>query len=165
VDGRKVYEQYRQSEYKPKHRSPFNISWLDHLRVGDFVIDYTLRSTTKAYAHRDMCLFFDQQDSDHFYYVHLGARSDAHSNSIMIVNGQPRVTLIRAAETNWTEGWHRVRLVRRADAGTIEVYFDDFSKPHMYAIDKVFPSGRVGIGSFDDTGCWRDVKIYANVLP
>ena len=185
VDGRAVYNQYRpKSEYKPKYRSPFNISLIKDLRLADFVMDVTLRSTTKTYGHRDMCLFFGHQSPERFYYVHMGFRSDPHSNSIMIVKDKPRVSIIqdkmanpkadddpakavthwRAKGTNWTDAWHRVRLVRRADAGTIEIYFNDFATPHMYAIDKTFPTGRVGIGSFDDTGYWDDVKIYGHVV-
>ncbi|MBN1345251.1 MAG: serine hydrolase, partial [Phycisphaerae bacterium] len=185
VDGRKVFDQYQRSKYKPKHHSPFNIAWLKDAELGDFVIDYRLRSTTKTYGHRDMCLFFGRKDAEHFYYVHMGFKADANSNSIMIVNGKPRISIIqdkmanpgnaydwtdavtrwRAPGTNWTDEWHRVRLIRRADAGTIEVYFNDFSTPHMYAIDKTFPVGRIGIGSFDDTGYWDEVKIWGNVRP
>ncbi len=184
LGDRKVYNQFAQSKYKPKHRSPFNISWLKDTLLGDFVIDYTLRSTTKTYGHRDMCLFFAKQDPIHFYYVHMGFKSDAHSNSIMIVNDAPRVTLIqdkmagksndydmtdaithyRKGGTKWTDEWHHVRLVRRADAGTIEVYFNDFSTPHMYAIDKTFQWGHIGIGSFDDTGYWDEIKIWGEVV-
>ncbi len=185
LGDRKVYNQYRpRSKYDPPFRSPYNISLLKGVRLGDFVIDYTLRSTTKTYGHRDMCLFFDHTGPAAFYYVHMGFKSDAHSNSIMIVKGAPRISLIqdkmadkkskygptdaitfwRAKGTNWTDEWHRVRLVRRADAGTIEVYFNDFAKPHMYAIDKTFPAGRIGIGSFDDTGYWDEIKVWGHLV-
>src|SRR5262249_48754264 len=50
-------------------------------------------------------------------------------------------------------------IVRRTGDGTIEVYFDDMKKPAMTAIDRNFTWGRVGIGSFDDTGEWRNVQV------
>src|SRR5262245_1186211 len=72
-DGpRSVYAQFKQSAYKPPHRSPFNIALRKDIIVGDFVLDAKVRSTVKDYPHRDVCLFFGYQDNAHFYYVHLG---------------------------------------------------------------------------------------------
>ena len=51
------------------------------------------------------------------------------------------------------------KIVRNATDGTIEVYFDDRKKPIMTAVDKTFTWGQVGVGSFDDTGNWREVKL------
>ena len=58
-----------------------------------FVLDVKVRSTTRDYGHRDLCLFFGHQDPSHFYYVHLGKQADEHANSIFIVNGKPRVSI------------------------------------------------------------------------
>ena len=46
------------------------------------------------------------------------------------------------------------------DSGEIAVYFDDMDRPVMTAIDKTFAWGQVGIGSFDDTGNFDDVRVY-----
>jgi hypothetical protein len=51
-------------------------------------------------------------------------------------------------------------VVRSVADGTIEVYFDDMKKPVMTATDRTFLWGRVGVGSFDDTGNWADVKVW-----
>ena len=51
-------------------------------------------------------------------------------------------------------------MVRSTEDGTIEVYFDDMKTPAMTAKDRTFTWGRVGIGSFDDTGSWDDVKLW-----
>ncbi|HYW79306.1 MAG TPA: hypothetical protein VE890_06990, partial [Thermoguttaceae bacterium] len=87
TDQGKVYDQFQQSKYKPPHRSPLNISLLKDVVVGDFVLTVKAKSTCREYGHRDMDIFFGYQDPAHFYYVHLGARPDAHSSQIMIVNG------------------------------------------------------------------------------
>jgi hypothetical protein len=39
---------------------------------------------------------------------------------------------------------------REVESGTIEVFFDDMSKPVMTASDATFEQGRIGVGSFDD---------------
>ena len=62
--------------------------------------------------------------------------------------------------TPWDDKWHNVKIVRRVADGTIEIYWDDMKTPIMTATDKTFAWGQVGIGSFDDSGHWDDVKIY-----
>ncbi|MCA9265754.1 MAG: alpha/beta hydrolase [Planctomycetales bacterium] len=150
------------SQYEPKHRSPFNIALLEETTVSDFVFEVDLRSTNEPYGHQSLCLFFGHQDPEHFYYVHLGRKADAHANSIFIVNDAPRVSIAqeRTDGTDWSRGWHRARIRRKVETGSIEVYFDDMSKPIMKAIDTTFGAGRIGIGSFDDTGEFDTVRVW-----
>jgi hypothetical protein len=159
----KVFSQFQQSKYKPPHRSPLNIALVKGLSVSDFVLEAKLQSTVKDYGHRDMCLFFGYQDPKHFYYVHLGKQTDDHANQIFIVNEADRIKISTKTTpgTNWTDDWHRVKIVRRLGDGTIEVYFDDMKTPVMAATDKTFAWGRVGVGSFDDTGNWDDITLRA----
>jgi len=164
TDRGKVYNQFKNSNYKPPHRSPLNISLVKGVSVGDFTLTVKVQSTnSKAGAHRDMCLFFNYVDPAHFYYVHLGHRPDPHSSQIMIVNDAPRkmITKNESPGIPWDDGWHNVKIVRRTADGTIEIYFDDMDKPVMKAVDKTFTSGQVGIGSFDDNGNWDDFKLHA----
>jgi hypothetical protein len=132
------------------------------LLVADFVLDVRLQSTTKDYGHRDLCLFFGFQDPAHMYYVHLGKKADDHANQIFIVNGEPRrkISTESTAGTDWTDGWHHVRVVRRVETGQIEIYFDNMEKPVMKAVDRSFTWGQVGVGSFDDTGNFDNVLVY-----
>ena len=156
-----IVHQFKQSEFKPPHRSPRNILlWKPH-QVSDFVLTARVHSTTKEYPHRDVCLFFGYQDPAHYYYVHFGKRADDHANQIFIVNDVARKKISeRSTEgTPWTEKWHTIRVVRRVNDGLIEVYFDDLKVPTMVAHDKRFIHGRVGIGSFDDTAEWDDVEL------
>jgi hypothetical protein len=157
-----VFSQFQQSKYKPPHRSPLNFALLKDIQVSDFIIEAKLQSTARDYPHRDMCLFFGYQDPGHFYYVHLGQRTDDHANQIFIVNGADRKKISdkTTAGTPWDDKWHQVKIVRTVGDGRILVYFDDMKMPVMTAIDKTFAHGRVGIGSFDDTGNWDDVRLY-----
>jgi len=163
VEGNHVYNQHKKrSDYKPPVRSPYNRSLLKGLEVTDFVLDVQLQSTHPDYGHRDLCLFFGYQDDAHLYYVHLGKQEDPHANNIFIVNGAPRLKISTktTSGTNWDDEWHHARVVRNVEAGTIEVYFDDMDEPVMTAVDKTFTWGRVGVGSFDDTGNFDDVLVY-----
>lgn len=157
----KGLELFRQSNYKPKVRSPVNYALLKEISVGDFVLDVDVKSTARDYGHRDLCLFFGHQDAEHFYYVHLGKSADPAAHSIFLVNGKPRVSIAseRTKGTPWTNGWHHVRVRRELASGKIEVYFDDMEKPIMLAIDKTFGAGKIGVGSFDDTGVFDNLTI------
>jgi hypothetical protein len=108
-----------------------------------------------------MCLFFGYQDPAHFYYVHIAKKADDHANQIFIVDGAPRkkISTKSTEGTPWDDGWHHVKIIRSASDGRIEVYFDDLKTPIMTATDKTFTWGRVGIGSFDDSGNWTDIKL------
>jgi hypothetical protein len=150
------------STYQPPHRSPHSIALLKDLKVGDFELTARVQNTNKtAGAHRDLCIFWGYQDPSHFYYVHFGAKADPHACQIFIVNGAPRtmITVDQAKGTPWTDGWHEVKVVRRVEDGTIEVYFDDMTKPYMTAKDKTFAWGQIGVGTFDDHGNFDDIVL------
>lgn len=152
----------RISDYQPKVRSPHNIALIKDLDLSDFVMTFKVRSTKDTGNHRDCCVFFCHQDPEHFYYAHLGARPDPNSGQIMIVDGAPRIALTKNENlVPWDNEWHTVKIVRESKSGKIEIYFDDMDAPHMTATNKVFKSGRVGIGSFDDMNEFDDVNIYA----
>jgi hypothetical protein len=150
------------SKYEPPHSSPWSIAWLKDEVVGDFVLTARVQNTNvTAGAHRDLCLFWGYQDPANFYYVHFGAQADPHACQVFIVDDAPRkmITVDQAKGTPWTDGWHDVKVVRRVDDGTIEVYFDDMERPLMTARDKTFTRGQVGLGTFDDHGNFDDVVL------
>lgn len=157
----KAFSQFKQSTYKPPHRSPFNFALVKDLIVGDCVLEARVVSTARDYPHRDVCLIFGHRDPAHFYYVHFGQKTDDHANQIFIVNGADRTKISTKTTdgTKWNNDWHRVRVTRNVATGDIHVYFDDMKDPCMTATDKTFPAGRVGVGSFDDTADWTDVTV------
>lgn len=161
-----VFRVAGKSSYKPPVTSPLNVALVKDVVVGDLEITADVQSTAGDYAHRDMCLVFGYQDPSHFYYVHLALRADDRANQVFIVNGAPRkkITVQGSAGTPWKSGWHKVRLVRRAADGQINVYFDDLQNPTMTARDKTFVAGRVGLGTFDDEGNWDQVRLSGRVV-
>jgi hypothetical protein len=156
------YSQFQLSKYKPPFRSPLNISLVKDLQVTDFVLTAKVLSTGKDGDHRDMCLFFGYQNPSHFYYVHMAKKTDDRANQIFIVDGAERkkISTKTSKGTPWDDRWHYVKLVRKVGDGTTEVYWDDMKTPVMTAQDKTFTWGQVGVGSFDDSGHWDDVKLH-----
>lgn len=157
-----IYSQFKKrSNYEPPHRSPYNMSLLRDIEVGSFTLTARVKSTHPDYGHRDVCLFFGYQDPAHFYYVHLGKKTDDHANQIFIVDGKPRTKISTRTTpgTPWDDQWHTVRIERDADKGTIAVYYDDMQTPVMTATNLRFVRGRIGLGSFDDTSAWNHVEL------
>ena len=146
-------------------RAPTSWSLWNDFDVTSFEFSGRLRcSADPSNTKRDMCLFFHFQDPTHFYYVHLAASSDDVHNIIALVNGADRVKInaepagaSRAGLTN--TAWHEFKVTYDAPSGRIEAYLDDMSKPILTAHDKTLGSGLVGVGSFDDTGCFAGLEL------
>lgn len=162
VDGDPAFEILGGSNYAPPHRSPVNIAIREGGLAGDFVFTARVMTKQTSRGHRDMCVVFGYQDPANFYYVHLGEKTDPHSNQIFLVHNAPRVAISEQASegTPWKDStWHQVKIVRTVATGLVEVYFDNMEKPTHVAHDKTFTWGRIGIGTFDDKGLWDDVEV------
>lgn len=162
--GDTFLELFADSEYAPTHRSPRNIALFKAGTATDFVLDLEMMQSGREYNHRDLCLFFGVVDRDHYYYAHMATLGDDNAHQVFIVNESPRtpITTDRTAGVDWgTDEWHHVRLVRDAQQGTIRVYFDDMDAPILEASNTAFSAGYIGVGSFDDTGRFRNVTVWA----
>ena len=160
-----VLELHQPSVYSPRVRSPLNIAMLNTFQLKDFILEVKLAQTGKEYGHRDLCLFFGMRDPSNFYYVHMATTADDHANNIFLVNDAPRrkIATKTSTGTKWgaTDSWHTVRIIRNTDSGNIQVYFDNLDEAVMEATDTHFMEGYIGFGSFDDTGIFDDIKIWA----
>jgi hypothetical protein len=150
------------SDYQPPFRSPHTLGFIKDLVVGSFVLEADLLQTGKEYGHRDMCIAFGFQDPAHFYYAHMASKMDDHAHQIMLVDKAPRIKIssFTTQGVDWgKEKWHRVRLERNIEEGSIKVYFDGVLIEE--AKDKSFTYGHIGFGSFDDSGKIDNIKIWA----
>lgn len=167
TDAGRVFSRHvKASTYKPKHRSPFNIAVFDGALVGDFILEVKVRSTEKEYGHRDVCLVYGYQSPERFYYTHFASKMDPRAHQIFIVNDADRAKISESTTkgVQWTDGWHKLKIVRKVDDGLIEAYFDDMEKPIMTAHDKTFDWGKIGIGAFDDRAEFAEVKLWGKVV-
>lgn len=155
------------SRYQPAHRSPLNIALIADRVFGDFILEAEVQSTVKPYGHQDMCLFYGFAGTNRFYYTHLAVAADPHAHNIFIVTNAPRLAIARETTkgVTWGEGqWHKIRLERKTIDGTIQVFFDDLSRPIMRAEEKTITRGAIGFGSFDDKGKVRRVRIWGPAM-
>jgi hypothetical protein len=162
--GSKVYELTAPGAPGPV-RAPTSISVLAGHDVSAFEFSGRLRcDTDPAAAVRDMCVFFHYQDPTHFSYVHFAGSSDEVHNIIGLVDGADRVK-INAEPAGGSvfrltdRAWHRFKVVCDGPTGEIRAYLDDMAVPILTARHLALTHGLVGVGSFDDTGAFDDLKL------
>jgi hypothetical protein len=151
-----------------KIRRPAALAILKSDPLTDLTLRLELRSTAPAdLAVRDVQLIVGYQSPSRFYYVHLSAKTDAVHNGIFIVNDADRKRIDEpTSKAHLTDqAWHLVRLERNVESGRIAVFFDDQSNPILTATDKTLGWGRVGVGSFDETGEFRNVEVTGRRKP
>jgi len=150
------------SDFKPKVRSPFNLAWFTPKEFKSFTLTVDARLTKFDKTNNDLCIAFAKQDETRFYYAHLGVRADDVHDQIHLVDHADRkaITATRGTGIPWKPGtWHKLKLVHDAATGDITVYFDDMTKPVLTAKDKTLDHGKIGIGSFDDLGEFKNLVI------
>jgi hypothetical protein len=160
--GESALELIGTGAYAPPHRSPASLAILVDLELSDFVLEAELKQTGRNYGHRDMCLFFGYVGPARYYYVHLAPAPDENAHNVFLVDDAPRRNLAAVFEEGleWQDGvWHHVRLERRG--AVMRVYVGGADEPTVAASDATIGAGRVGFGSFDDSGMIRNVKIWA----
>jgi len=140
-------------------RRPLQFARLRKANVGSFALETRIRREGKS-----MIIVFNYVDTLHFYYAHLsvdrGTAQPVH-NGIFIVNGEPRkrIAATEADPALPDREWHTVRLRRDVPSGSIEVFADDRKEPLFKVIDHMFTCGEIGIGSFDETGDFDDIRL------
>jgi hypothetical protein len=143
-------------------RRPAALAILKSEPLTDLTFRVDLRSTAPVdLAVRDVQLIVGYQSPTRFYYVHLSAKTDAVHNGIFIVDNADRRRIDEPAPKAYLtdQAWHRLRLERDTTSGTIQVFFDDHPAPILSATDTTLGWGRVGVGSFDEVGEFRNVEV------
>ena len=96
-----------------------------------------------------------------FYYAHFGGITDAGDNGIFLVDraDRRRIDPPTPKPQLKDQDWHRVRVVRDGSTGKIDVYVDDLATPVFSAVDTTIRSGKIGFGSLNDYGEFRDIVV------
>ncbi|MFD5828945.1 PQQ-dependent sugar dehydrogenase [Lentzea sp. NPDC060358] len=156
---------------RPGPRRPFEYAVLTRgPEFGSVQVDASVRlDTPVTESNRDVIVVFGHRSDTEFYYVHLSSDNTIYPhNGIFVVNNADRLRLDHQWDAVRSAGappavsdtaWHRVRVRYCADTGEIAVHVDGSPFPLMTAVDRTFPSGRVGFGSFDNVGRARDVLV------
>lgn len=139
-------------------RRPSALAVLQSDPLERATVQVEMRSTApEDMKNRDLEIIFGYESPTRFYYVHLAGITDANHNGIFLVDNKDRRRIDdgTAAPQLKDREWHRVRLERDGATGRIEIFFDETAQPALRATDTTIAAGRVGLGSFDDTGEFR----------
>jgi len=115
-----------------------------------------------------LLIVFAYQDPAHFNYAHLsvdtGAKKSMHNGIFHVYGGERvRISSERGPAAFSASGrWHHVKLVQDPAFGTVSVTVDGQALPALQAVDLSLGPGKVGIGSFDETGAFKNVRIQVN---
>jgi len=145
-----------------KIRRPAALAIVKSDPLTDLTFSLDLRSTAPVdLAVRDVQLIFGYQSPSQFYYVHLAAKTDGVHNGIFLVNNADRRRLDEPTSKArlLDQQWHHVRLERKTADGRIAVFFDHDKTPALSTTDRTLTWGRVGVGSFDETGEFRTIEV------
>src|SRR5690606_32481060 len=150
-------------------RRPFEYAVLtEGPELGSFALDAEVRLDAPASVNnRDVIVVFGWRSDTQYYYAHLSQDNTIYAhNGIFKVDGKDRERIddqwdgaVGAPPAVTDEEWHDVRVVRCADSGDVAVYVDGLDTPLLTANDTTFGEGRVGFGSFDNTGSLRDLVV------
>lgn len=123
--------------------------------------------TVEAEVRRNqgsLILVYAWQDASHYNYAHLSidtaAKQVAHNGMFHVFGGERvRFSPLDGPAALPTQEWTPVKLVFDGDSGRCSVEVNGKSNPSLVAYDLSLRHGRVGFGSFDETGDFRRVRI------
>jgi len=118
-------------------------------------------------AKRSLMIVFAYKDPAHFDYVHFsidtGEKQPMH-NGVFHVYGGERVRISNIAGPAAfasTGRWYHVKVQWDGTTGNVQGFVDGRPVPALHAVDLSLSEGRVGIGSFDETGDFKNVQMAA----
>jgi hypothetical protein len=126
------------------------------------MMEVDLRSTAPLNVERrDLDLVCGYESPTRFYYVHLsGVTDDVHNGIFLVADAdRRRIDSGKGNPPLKDQQWHKARLERDGATGRIDVYIGNDKTPALSAVDSTILKGRVGVGSFDDTGEFRKIVI------
>jgi hypothetical protein len=144
----------------PGPRRPIQFALADTPEFRRVTVDLDARPLGHS-----LIVVFAYRDAEHFNYAHLSTDSATKEhvhNGVFHVYGGERVRISSEAGPPAfaaTNHWHHVRLIYDGRSGAVQVTVDGRSIPALHAVDLSLGSGKVGIGSFDETGDFKNVKI------
>ena len=143
-------------------RRPAALAVLKSEPLTKATVQVEMRSTApEEVKNRDLEIIFGYESPSRFYYVHLAGITDPNHNGIFLVDNKDRRRIDDGTTPPQLKDreWHRVRLERDGATGRIDIFVDGSTQPVLRATDSTIASGRVGLGSFDDTGEFRGFSV------
>jgi hypothetical protein len=159
-DGTEVLRLVQHRGPLPGPRRPIQFALADSRNPGRVTVEADVKPLGGS-----LLIVFAYRDEAHFDYAHLSvdtASAQPVHNGIFHVYGGERVRISAergAASFSASGNWHRVKLTHDAATGAVSVTVDDQAVPALQAVDLSLGPGKVGVGSFDEAGVFKNVRI------
>ena len=143
-------------------RRPAALAILKSAPLTKLTLEAEIKSTAPVdLPVRDVELIFGYESPTRFYYVHLAGITNAVHNGIFLVADADRRRLDQpdSVPQMKDQAWHHVRLERDPVSGRIEIFMNGSTTPALKATDTTIAAGRIGFGSFDETGEFRNIVV------
>ena len=159
-DGGAILRLINPRDSLPGPRRPIQFALTEIPRYRKLTVEADVKPLGKS-----LMIVFAYQDSAHFDYAHLsidsGEKVPVH-NGIFHVYGGERVRISAAGGPPTfaqNKQWHHATLTHDAATGAVTVTVDGKSVAALHAVDTSLGPGNVGLGSFDETAEFKNVKI------
>jgi len=142
-----------------KPRRPTKIALVESASYRKVTIDADVKRNGKS-----VILVYGWQDADHYNYAHISSdeasKVRVHNGMFHVFGGdRVRMSGFDGPASLPTPDWTPVRLVFDGDTGLCYVEVNGQRNPSLEAVDMDLKWGRVGFGSFNETGDIRNLKI------
>ena len=113
---------------------------------------------------KSVILVYGWQDADHYNYAHISSdealKVRVHNGMFHVFGGDRlRISVFDGPASLPTQEWTPVKLVFDGDTGLCYVEVNGKRNPSLEAVDSDLRWGRIGFGSFNETGDIRNLKI------
>ena len=113
---------------------------------------------------RSLIFIYAWQDESHYNYAHISSdaatKVNVHNGMFHIFGGERvRISPLDGPASLPVQEWVPVKLVFDGDSGRCYVEVNGERNPSLDGVDLSLRWGRVGIGSFNETGSFRRVRI------
>jgi hypothetical protein len=142
-------------------RRPFQYALAETAPLARFTMEVEVQ---RMPGKGSLILVYAWRDEAHYNYVHLSddaaQKVDVHNGIFHCYGGdRVRISPVEGPGTLSTEGWHKVTVRYDAANGLVECHVDGKTSPSLRGVDLSLGAGRVGLGSFFNTGRFRNFRL------
>ena len=118
---------------------------------------------------KSMIIVYSYEKTGHFNYAHISSdmasKQPVHNGIFHCYNGdRVRISSLVGPSTMPTEDWTPIQLKYDAKTGRVQVWAAGVTSPSMIGVDLSLGAGRFGLGSFFDSGDFRNLKVKGTVI-
>lgn len=141
-------------------RRPSQFALLQEGPYSSFTLEVDVKRNGKS-----LLLVFGYQDPGHYNYAHISVddpvKQNVHNGVFHVFGGERvRISPLEGGPGLLpTTDWTSVKLVWNGKTGEVTCYANGKTSGALHAVDMSLKHGRVGLGSFNETGSFRNLKI------